>query len=30
MVIINAPPGYLEELGQLPEGVDLVDKKKKG
>ncbi len=22
-VIINPPPGYLDELGPLPEGVDL-------
>jgi len=26
MVIINPPPGYLDELGQLPEGVELADK----
>lgn len=26
VVIINPPPGYLEELGQLPEGAQLVEK----
>ena len=26
IVVINPPPGYLEELGSLPEGVGLATK----
>lgn len=26
MVVINPPPGYLDELGPLPEGVGLADR----
>jgi hypothetical protein len=25
VLILNAPPGYLEELGQLPEGVEVAE-----
>lgn len=25
IVIINPPPGYINELGQLPEGVEMAD-----
>lgn len=25
VLIINAPPGYLEQLGTLPKGVDVLD-----
>jgi len=26
LAILNPPPGYKDELGQLPEGVDLPDR----
>lgn len=26
VAIVNAPPGYMEELGQLPDGVELAEK----